>query len=215
MELLQDISSSIQNGTIKQMEILITRALNENYPPNTILQEGVVAALIKMEKQCNRNEIFDTEILAAEWAMKAALEIIMPHVRNDADDFLGTIITGTLEGDIRETSKNIVSCLMQGQGLKVVDLGASVSTVRFIDTALEEKANIIACNAALTVFLPQMKLLVQAAAQADIRGKTKILLSGAPVTELFCKSIDADMYASDSIHAAKIAAEYCRKVKAK
>ncbi|MCL2374873.1 MAG: cobalamin-dependent protein [Treponema sp.] len=144
--------------------------------------------------------------------MKTGLEIVMPVLKKEQGTFLGTVIIGTLGGDIRETEKNIISCLMQSHGLNVIDLGTSVSNLRFIEAAIEEKAEIIACNTSLTIFMPQMKSLVQAAGQADIRGKTKILLSGSPVTEWFCKSIGADIYASDMVQAAEIAAEHCRKL---
>ena len=98
-------------------------------------------------------------------------------------------------------------------GLKVIDLGNSISYVHFIEAAIKEKAQIIVCSTGLTTFLPQMKALVQAAAKANIRKQTKILLSGGPVTEWFCKSIEADMYAPNLVQAADMAAEYCMQVR--
>jgi len=209
----RDISISIQEGNTRQTEALVTQALKENCPPEHILRKGLIVGMTEMEKRFRRNEILDSELVLAERATKAGLQILLPVFINRQSSFLGTVITGTLEGDIRESEKDIISCLMQSMGLMVIDLGISVSSVRFIEAAMEEKARIIACTTALTIFLPQMKSLVQAANQADIRGKTKILLSGAPVTEWFCKSIEADMYAPDPIRAAEIAAEYCRKIK--
>jgi len=211
MTLLQDIFTNVQKGNIRQTESLIIKALKEQYPPEDILNEGLVASMLEMEKKFRKNEIHDSEIVVAEWVMKAGLQILMPVLKKGQMSFLGTVITGTLEGDIREVEKDILSYLMQSKGLRVVDLGISVSTLRFVEAAIEERADIIACNTALTIFMPQMKYLIQAAHQADIRGKTKILLSGGPVTEWFCKSIEADMYAPDPIRAAESAAEYCRK----
>ena len=212
MTKFQKISFSVQEGDTRQTEDLVTQALHEDLPPQDILRKGLVAAMLEMEKKFRRNEILDSELLIAELTMKAGLHILMPVLRKDQNSFLGTVITGTLEGDIREIEKDIISYLMQSMGLGVIDLGTSVSSVRFIEAAIEEKAHLIVCTTALTIFLPQMKSLVQAAAQADIRGKTKILLSGGPVTEWFCKSIEADMYASNPVMAAEIAATYCRKV---
>jgi len=209
---IQDIFASVQAGKTRQTESLIINALKENCPPLDILNDGLAAAVLEMEKKFHKNEILDSEIILAEWAMKAGLEILMPVLRKGQVAFQGTVITGTLEGDIREIEKNILSYLMQSKGIKVIDLGTSVSNIRFVEAAIEERAEIIACNTALTIFMPQMKYLVQAANQADIRGRTKILLSGGPVTEWFCKSIEADMYAPNPIRAAEMAVEYCRKV---
>jgi len=210
---LHDISISIQEGNTRQTEDLVTHAIKENNAPANILREGLAAGIMAMEKKFHRNEILDSEVLLAERAMKAGLQILMPVIREGQHSFLGTVITGTLEGDIRETEKDITACLMQSMGLRIIDLGTSVSSLQFIEAAMEEKAQIIACSTALTIFLPQMKSLVQAASQAGIRAKTKILLSGGPVTEWFCKSIEADMYAPDPISAAETAAEYCKKLK--
>ena len=211
MTLLKNIFDSVQEGNTRQTESFVISALKENYQPVDILNEGLVASMLELEKKFHKNETLDSEIMIAEWAMNAGLQILMPILKKGQISFTGTVITGTLEGDIREIEKDIFSYLMQSKGLKVIDLGTSVSNIRFIETAIEERAEIIACNTALTVFMPQMKQLVQAASQADIRGKTKILFSGGPVTEWFCKSIEADMYAPDLIQAAEIAAEYCSK----
>ena len=211
MTILYDISASVQTGDTIQTEELVINAIKENYPPAEILKEGLVAGMMEMKRRFHKNEILDSEILIAEQAMRAGLHILMPVLGNRKTPPIGTVITGTLEGDIRETEKDISSVLMHSLGLRVVDLGTSVSNARFIDAAKEEKAQIIACTTMLTIFLPQMKSLVQAAAQADIRLKTKILLSGWPVTEWFCKSIEADMYAPDPVQAADMAAEYCQR----
>ena len=208
---LQSISISVQEGDIRKTENLVVQALIEKYPPADILREGLVAGMMQTEKRKHRNEILDSEVLIVELAMKAGLQILMPVSMYTQSSFYGTVITGTLEGDNRETEKGITTVLMQSLGLRVTDLGTSVSSVRFIDTAIEEKAQLIVCATAQTIFLPQMKSLVQAAAHADIRSKTKILFSGKPVTEWFCRSIKVDMYAPDPVRAAEIAAEYCRK----
>ena len=210
---LQDISASVQEGNAKRIEFLVVRALKDNLPPAEILKNGLAAGMIEMGRKFQKKEVLDSEVIIAEWAMKAGLQILMPVIKHEQKAFLGVVIVGTLEGDIRETEKDLISCLMQSQGLKVIDLGTSVSNIRFIEAAIEEKADIIACNTALTIFLPQMKSLVQAAIQADIRNKTKVLLLGGPVTEWFCKCIEADIYAADPIHAAEIAAAHCKKIR--
>lgn len=211
MTILNNISDSIQSGSIRQTEDLVSQALKENYPPVRIIKEGLIAGMMDLKKKFFRGEILDSEVLIAEQSMKAGFQILMPVIKDNKTLPTGTVITGTLEGDIRETEKDVMSIMMQSLGLRVIDLGTSISSIRFIEAAIEEKAQIIACTIMLTSFLPQMKSLVQAAGHTDIRGKTKILLSGGPVTEWFCKSIGADMYAPDMVRAAELAAEYCQR----
>lgn len=211
MNILKNISGSVQSGDIQQTGELVIHALEQNNPPAGILREGLVAGMIEIQKKIRQGEVLNSEGLIAEQAMNAGLEILMPVLKEGRNQPIGTVITGTLEGDLCEIEKNIISILMQSLGLKVIDLGSSVSSIRFIEAALAEKAHIIACSTMLITFLPRMKTLVLAASQANIRGRTRILLSGGPVTEWFCKSIGADIYAQDMIQAAEMAAEYCRK----
>jgi len=213
MASLHDISTCVQSGKTTQTVALIREAIKENIPPGRILREALIESIMETEKRFHKNEILETEILVAERAMKAGLEVLMPFLNTAKEPPIGTVVAGTMEGDIRDIEKDIIVSLMQSLGLRVIDLGTSVPNIRFIECAMEEKANIITCTTALTTFLPQMKFLVQAADQAKIRGKTKILLSGGPVTEWFCKSIEADMYAPDLVQAAEMAAEYCKKLR--
>ena len=205
------ISASVQEGKTMQTEAFVSRALKEKLEPNDILRGGLITGMMETERRFQKNEILDSELMLAKRAMKAGMRIVMPLIKNSQCIFSGTVITGTLEGDIRDTEKDIISCLMQSLCLRVIDLGTSVPGIRFIEAAIKEKAQLIVCSTALTIFLPKMKSLVQAAARAGIRSKTKILLSGRPVTEWFCKSIDADMYAPDAILAADMAAEHCKR----
>jgi len=213
MASLHDISTAVQSGKTVQTVALVEEALKENIPPGRILREALIESIMKTEKRFQKNEILETELLVAERAMKAGLEVLMPLLNAAQEQPIGTVVAGTMEGDIRDIEKDIIVSLMRSLGLRVIDLGTSVSNIRFIECAMEEKANIIACTTSLTSFLPQMKFLVQAAEQAKIRGKTKILLSGGPVTEWFCKSIEADMYAPDLVQAAEMTAAYCKKLR--
>ena len=214
MEIINSIWEGIQSGDARGMAQLIPQALNENFLPATILQEGLAKGIIEAEKRFQKNEILDSEYLMCEEALRTGMRLLWPWLKVNKAGCIGTVITGTLEGDIREANKDLSSCLMQSLGLRVIDLGSSISGFRFIEAAIEEKAQVIVCITSLTIFLPLMKSLMQAANQMKIRPRTKILLSGGPVTEWFCESINADMYAPDLVRAANMAAEYCKKVHA-
>ena len=212
MVTMHDISASVQSGESKRTEDLVKMALQENYSPEVILKNGLVPGFMEQKKKYRKNEIMDAEILISERAIKAGFRALKPVLENISSAHAGTVITGTFEGDLRDTEKNIILYLMKSLNIQVCDLGTSVSSINFINTAMEKKAGLIVGVTSLTTFLPQMKSLVQAAAQANIRPKTKILLTGGPVTEGFCKSIEADYYAPNLIMASEMAASLCRQV---
>jgi methanogenic corrinoid protein MtbC1 len=205
---LNEIAENIRTGKAKEVSNLISQAIKEHYDISSIVKEGIITGMTAVDRQFRKNEISIPELLIAERAMNMGIQVIQSHLDSRTTTPKGTVIVGTLEGDILEREKNLTSIMMQGLGLKVVDLGVSVSTGQLITAAIEEKAQIIACSAALTTYMPQMKSLVQAAASAQIRSSVKILISGGPVTVQFCRCIGADMYAPDVISAAEMAAAY-------
>jgi methanogenic corrinoid protein MtbC1 len=205
---LSDIAETIQEGKAKETSDLIAQAIGENHDIDRIVKEGLVAGMIEVDRRFRKNEISVPDLLVAERAMNMGIQIIKDCLSGRETAPKGTVIIGTLEGDILEREKNLTSIMMQGLGLKVIDMGVSVSTGQLISAAIEEKAQIIACSTALTSYLPQMKSLVQAAASAQIRNTVKILISGGPVTVQFCRCIGADMYAPDVVSAAEMAAAY-------
>jgi methanogenic corrinoid protein MtbC1 len=205
---LNEIAENVQAGKAKDVSRLISRAINENCSIDRIVREGLIAGMAVVDRQFRKNEISIPDLLIAERAMNRGIQIIQSYLSAVAMIPKGTVVIGTLEGDILEREKNLTSIMMQGLGLKVVDLGVSVSTGQLIAAAIEEKAQIIACSAALTTYMPQMKSLVQAANSAKIRDMVKILISGGPVTVQFCRCIGADMYAPDVASAAEMAAAY-------
>jgi methanogenic corrinoid protein MtbC1 len=205
---LNNIAENIQEGRAKECSDLIVQAIGENHDIDCILREGLIAGMTTIDRRFRKNEISVPELLIAERAMNMGIQIIKSHLSGRETPPKGTVVIGTLEGDILERDKNLTSIMMQGLGLRVIDLGVSVSTGQMISAAIEEKAQIIACSAALTTYMPQMKSLVQAAALAKIRNTVKILISGGPVTVQFCRCIGADMYAPDVVSAAEMAAAY-------
>jgi methanogenic corrinoid protein MtbC1 len=207
---LHEISLSLQKGKARETEELIEKAIREKHSIESILREGFVDAMMKTEQKFMMKEIFVSDVLPAARAMDRGIEIITPYLDGGDTSAWGPVITGTLIGDTLYIRKNLISILMQGMGLKVIDLGISVSSELFIDAVERENARMIVCSTCLTVHLPQMKALVLAAASANLRDKVKILFSGTPVTEQFCRSIGADMYAPDVVSAAELAAAYCK-----
>jgi methanogenic corrinoid protein MtbC1 len=206
---LEDISQSLQSGKARETSALITKAIQENYSVESILRHGLIPGMNAVEERFRKNEIFIPEVLVATRAMNMGIKTLRPCLA--VSEARGTVIVGTVKGEMQDTEKNLIAIMIEGIGLKVVDLGAGVPPERFIETAKKENAQIIICSAMRTATMHQMKMLIQAVTAAGIRSHVKIMVTGYPVTEKYCNAIGADFYAPDAVSAAEAAAAHCGK----
>ena len=210
MALLNEISEKLQAGKAKDVVALVQQAIDEGIPAETILNEGLLSGMNVIGEKFKNNEIYVPEVLVAARAMSKGSALLKPLLQDEGAKASGKVCIGTIEGDLHDIGKNLVTMMMEGKGLEVVDLGTDVSPEQFIETAVNENCNIIACSALLTTTMNNMKELVKKAEEAGIRDKVKIMIGGAPVTEEFCKQIGADAYTPDATSAAEAAVAFCR-----
>jgi methanogenic corrinoid protein MtbC1 len=208
---LNAISHSLQSGKGKETSDLIAQAIKENYSVESILKHGLIAGMTAVERRYRKNEIFMPELAIANRAMKMGIKTLESSLDIPEKNLRGTVVIGTVKEDTQDIEKTLMAVMMQGMGLRVIDLGAGITNEQFIEKAITEKAQIIACTAALATTMPHMKTLVQAVCAAGIRKQVKIMIGGAPVTERYCKIIGADMYASDAVSGAELASLCCKK----
>lgn len=168
-----------------------------------------MAGIDVIGEKFKNNEIYVPEVLIAARAMNAGTVLLKPLLVSDNVQAKGKVVLGTVKGDLHDIGKNLVRMMMEGKGLEVIDLGIDVPVDKFIETAIQENAQIIACSALLTTTMNEMKLIVEAAQEAGIRDKVKIMIGGAPVTDQFRESIGADLYAPDAASAAEVAVQAC------
>jgi methanogenic corrinoid protein MtbC1 len=202
---LSDISQSLQAGRAGETADLVAKALEENYTVETILRQALIPGIRAVANRYRRREIFQPEMLVAERAMNWGIEILRSALAGKAEKPRGSVVIGLMKGDIRDFEKNLTAIALESKSLRVIDLGTGVEPERFIEAAIAEKAQLILCAANLPSVLGQLKLVVHAAASAGIRGMVSIIVTGAPVTEKYCRAIGADYYARDAIEAAEIA----------
>ena len=138
-------------------------------------------------------------------AMNAATERLKPLLAAGGKKSAGKICLGTVRGDMHDIGKNLVKIMMEGAGLEVVDLGVDVSAEQFVDTAVNEGCALIGCSAMLTTTMDEMRRVVELASERGIRGKVKIMVGGAPITQEFCYAVGADCYTEDAAQAAQAA----------
>jgi corrinoid protein of di/trimethylamine methyltransferase len=209
VSILNEISQFLQQGRAKNVKELVQQAIDEGIDAKTILEEGLLAGMGIIGGKFKNNEVYVPEVLIAARAMNAGSELLKPLLAADGVKAVGKVVLGTVKGDLHDIGKNLVRMMMEGKGLEVVDIGIDVPTEKFITTAQEVGADIIACSALLTTTMNEMKNVIEAAKEAGIRDKVTIMVGGAPVTESFCKSIGADIYTADAASAAEAAAKVC------
>ena len=211
MSILEDISQNLQDGKAKTVKELVQKALDDGMAAETILNEGLLKGMDVIGGKFKRDEVYVPDVLIAARAMKAGTELLKPALAMSGVKAVGKVVLGTVSGDLHDIGKNIVRMMMEGKGLEVIDVGVDVPAEKFIETAVSENAQIIACSALLTTTMGEMKGVVEAAKKAGIREKVTFMIGGAPITDTFCKSIGADIYTPDAASAAEEAYKVCVK----
>ena len=207
MEILQKISEELQAGNYQEVPKLIQEALNAKIPPAKILSDGLVAGMDIVGDKFRRDEFFMPEVLISAKAMQAGMDVLRPKLIEAGVKLAGSIVLGTVKGDLHDIGKNLVGMLMEGSGFQVIDLGIDVATEKFIEAVKSQKPDLLGLSALLTTTMPKMKEVMESLVEAGIRKSIKVMVGGAPVTEKFAKDIGADAYAPDAASAVEKARE--------
>jgi len=207
MELLEQISLALQKGKAKDVKAMVEEAVAQGVAAQTILVDGLLAGMSIIGGKFKNNEVYVPDVLIAARAMKAGTEILKPLLVADGVKATGTIVLGTVKGDLHDIGKNLVGMMMEGKGLEVIDLGTDVPAEKFVQAAIDNNAQVICASALLTTTMGEMKNIVEAAKSMGVREKFTIMVGGAPVNDAFAKSIGADAYSEDAASAADAAVE--------
>jgi 5-methyltetrahydrofolate--homocysteine methyltransferase len=199
MTILAKLSEYVEQGQIQEAKETTEKALNaEKIPPLTILNQGLIAGLAAIGEKFGRQEAFVPELITAAMAMKESLELLRPIFEASNAPSPGTVVIGTVEGDIHDVGKNIVAMMLQGAGFRVHDLGIDIPPAKFVEAVKGKKPNILALSALYTPTRLAMKETVKAMVDNGLRDKIKIIIGGAPIDQNFCDLIKADGYAPDA-----------------
>ncbi|RLG51253.1 MAG: dimethylamine corrinoid protein 3 [Thermoproteota archaeon] len=186
----------------------VKEALDSGLDPVKVLEEGVAAGLRKVGELFEKGELFLMHVVvAAEAAKKAIEELIEPKImeKGEKRKGLGKVVIGTVAGDIHDIGKNIVAAMLTAAGFEVYDLGKDVPVEKFIEKAREVQADIIAASALLSTSMPVQREIVKALEEASLKGRIKVMVGGAPVTEEWAREIGADGYGADAVEAVEVA----------
>jgi corrinoid protein of di/trimethylamine methyltransferase len=202
---LKQLYDSVVSGDAKATQAITQQALADGVDPLKLVNEYMVPAMDEVGRRFEANEYFVPELLISARAMKAALELIRPLLTARGDQPLGRVAIGTVKGDLHDIGKNLVGSLLEGGGFEVIDLGVNVTPEKFIAAVNEKNANIIAMSALLTTTMPAMKTTIDALKQTGVRGKVKVLIGGAPITQKYADEIGADGYSENAVGAVALA----------
>ena len=198
---LKEIAENLIQGKAPQVKELVQKAVDEGQDVQKVLNEGLLAGMSVVGEKFKKNEFYVPEVLIAARAMKAGMEILRPILAEKDIKGAGTVVLGTVRGDLHDIGKNLVGMMLEGAGFEVVDLGVDVPAEKFIQTAKEKNVNIIGLSALLTTTMPAMKEVIDVLNKSELKGKVKVIIGGAPVTQSYADEIGADGYAPDAASA--------------
>ena len=205
---IQEIASTVEKGKIKLIEGIVQEALDAGENANAILEEGMIAAMGVIGMKFQKNEVFVPELLIAAKTMKKGLEVLRPHLVSGSVGKKGKFIIGTVAGDKHDIGKNLVALMIESAGFEVIDLGVDVPAGRFVDALRENPdCRLIGASALLTTTMGALKSIVEAIHDAGYKGRVKVMVGGAPVTQDFADLVGADGYSPDAGSAADKALE--------
>ncbi len=202
---LQALADALIRGDHMKVPELTQQALDEGCPPKDILEQGLIAGMNVIGVRFKANEVYVPEVLIAARAMHMGMDILKPELVKAGVEPIGTILIGTVKGDLHDIGKNLVAMMLTGAGFEVIDAGIDVSADGFIEKARESGAQIVAMSALLTTTMPQMGEVIQAIKASGLDVKT--MVGGAPVTQTFSDEIGADGYSADAASAVDLARE--------
>ena len=194
------INQLLYEGNAREVERLVRAALEEARPVDEILNEGLIAGMSVVGEDFKYNVLYVPEVLVAARAMKAGMAILKPLLVADAvnNPPRGTVIMGTVKGDLHDIGKNLVCMMAEGAGFRVVDIGVDQPVEAFLQACREHNAHIVGMSALLTTTMPYMKVVIDAFQQQPDLSAVKLAIGGAPVNKMFSDEIGADGYGPDA-----------------
>jgi 5-methyltetrahydrofolate--homocysteine methyltransferase len=208
--LLEKIAQAVIDCDETTTPQLTQQAVDEGLSAKQILNDGLLAGMAEVGRRFREGEYFVPEVLIAAEAMKAATEILKPHLAAAGVKPEARALIGTVRGDLHDIGKNLVATMLEGAGFEVIDLGVDVPPEKFVEACQAQPVQLVALSALLTTTMPMMEQTVKAI-KAACPNPPVILVGGAPVTQEYANKIGAHGYGRDASTGAELAKELLRK----
>ena len=206
-EFLLKLTDMVIEGNFKEIADLTEQALEDGLEAEVILNQGLMPGMDHVGAEFKAGNFFVPEVLRSAKAMQESMNMIRPILVETGAKPAGTLVIGTVKGDLHDIGKNLVCMMCEGAGFKVIDLGKDVAPESFVEAAVDHKPNLLGMSALLTTTMVSMDRTIKALQEAGLRDQLKILVGGAPVTKDFADKIGADGYASNAAEAVDLAKE--------
>ena len=206
-EIFTQLANSLIDGDPEATYALTKQALDAGIEPMTIIREGLMPGMNAVGDKFSCGEYFLPDLIIAADGMRSAMELLEPELRprQQTVESPGTVVLGTVAGDIHEIGKSLVGTMLSANGFKVYDLGVNVPTSSFIQKIRETDANVLGLSALLTTTMTVQREIIRELTEAGIRSQVKVMVGGAPVTRSWAEEIGADGYAEDALGAVQLA----------
>ena len=197
----QDLANSIITGDNVKSREIAQKLIDEGVTAIEILNNGLMPGMSVVGKKFKANEMYIPEVLVAARAMHAAMDVIKPLLIESDTPARGTVVIGTVQGDLHDIGKNLVAMMLEGGGFTVIDIGVDVSAEKFVEQVKKNNANIVGLSALLSTTMTGMKEIIEMFRADDSVRDVKIMVGGAPITQEYADKISADGYAPDAASA--------------
>lgn len=207
---LRRVQNCVLNFELENVKSVVKEALEAGVRPEEII-DAMSKGMKIIGERYEEHEYFLTELIMAGETMKAGLEPLLPYIETMNAKARGVVVMGTVKGDIHDIGKNIVVAFLTSAGFRVHDLGVDVPAEKFVEKAMETRAEIVGMSTLYTPFMPHMKAVIEALKKAGIRDRVKVIVGGAPVDESYAREIGADAYGRDAVEAVRICTKWVSK----
>lgn len=195
---MNQLSQAIVDGKLELAQEMVGKAIAAGLNAQTIIDDYLTPGMAEIGQRFQDRKAFVPNLLMAARAMKGALEVLKPYMSKEIETHIGTVVIGTVKGDLHDIGKNLVASMFEGCGFKVVNLGIDVSSEKFVQAVEEHHADILCLSALLTTTMNYMRNVVADLTKAGLRDKVKVMVGGAPVNAAFASQIGADLYTSNA-----------------
>jgi len=212
-DILERLTNAVLETNVDAAREAAMKALEAKVDPLDAIQNGLAKGLREIGAKFERGEMFLMELILGGEAMKAGLEVLKPEIVKERKEFTGsgTVILGTVEGDMHDIGKSVVNAMLTAEGFEVTDLGVDVPDQVFVDKTKETKPNILGLSALMTTTRTKQKDVIEALTRSQLREAVKVMVGGATVTPEWAAEIAADGYGEDAVDAAKKAKELVKR----
>lgn len=208
MSILNEISEAVIKGDIPGTIAKVKEAVEQKLDPNSILNDGLMPGINEIGERFAKGQIFVPNVLLSAKAMNSGVEVIQPLLAAGGDTTIGTAVVATVKGDLHDIGKNLVALMMKSVNLKVIDLGSNVPAEKFVEAVKEHRPDILGLSALLTTTMNEQGHVIEALEAAGIRDQVKVMVGGAPVTQMWADKIGADAFTADAAEASRWAKKY-------